>query len=173
MTKELLNHGERSNGSKSGCESRSARLFQCARCHALTKICSHCDRGNVYCGDCAVSARKKARQATSKRYQQSPAGRLNHAARQQSYRERQRLKIEKVTHQGSESTENVLAQENHLQSKKGDSNSTKLSKKGGISCVFCGLTCSPFLRSDFRRLTYTPGRKFRITTRKYLVPDTG
>lgn len=173
MARELLNHGEGSNDSKGGCESRSARLFQCARCYAQTKICSHCDRGNVYCGDCALSARKKARQATSKRYQQSPAGRLNHAARQQSYRERQRLKTEKVTHQGSESTENVLAQENHLQSNKDDSDSTESSKKGGISCGFCGLTCSPFLRCDFRRLTYTPGRKFRVTTRNHLVPDTG
>ena len=56
MARELQNHGARSNGSDGGCESRSARLFQCARCHALTKICSHCDRGNVYCGDCAISA---------------------------------------------------------------------------------------------------------------------
>lgn len=64
MARELPNHEARGNDTEDGCESRSARLFQCARCHALTKICSHCDRGNVYCGDCAIPARKKARQDT-------------------------------------------------------------------------------------------------------------
>ena len=173
MARELPNHEARSNGTEGGCESRSARLFQCARCHALTKICSQCDRGNVYCGVCAIPARKKARQDTSKRYQQSPAGRLNHAARQRRYRERQRLKIQKVTHQGCEKTVNVRVQENDLQSDNEVSNSTILCKKGGNSCGFCGLNCSPFLRRDFRLPSYKPGRKLRATTCNHLVPDTG
>ena len=48
MASELLKHGERSNDSKGVCESLSARIFQCARCYALTKICTHCDRWNIY-----------------------------------------------------------------------------------------------------------------------------
>jgi len=68
---------------------------------------------------------------------------------------------------------NVLAQENDLQSNNEGSNSTNLSKNGGISCRFCGLTYSPFLRRDFRRSSYNPGRKLRVTTDNHLVPDTG
>ena len=34
----------------------SARLFNCARCRRQVVICSHCDRGNRYCGKrCAQS----------------------------------------------------------------------------------------------------------------------
>lgn len=73
------------------------RLFNCARCQAQTVICSHCDRGQIYCADCANKARHDSCRAAEKRYQNTHKGRLKHAARQQRYR----AKSKKVTDQGS------------------------------------------------------------------------
>ena len=50
---------------------RSARLFLCARCRDQVLLCSHCDRGQVYCSRaCSVASRsrspaKRARVAAS------------------------------------------------------------------------------------------------------------
>ena len=76
----------------------AARLFVCLRCRAQVLVCSHCDRGQIYCaGACAQEARQRSRQAAGKRYQATYRGRLNHAARAGRYRARQKI----VTHQGS------------------------------------------------------------------------
>ena len=65
----------------------AARLFVCLRCRAQVLVCSHCDRGQIYCaGTCAQEARQHARQAAGKRYQATYRGRLNHAARAGRYR---------------------------------------------------------------------------------------
>jgi len=38
----------------------SARLFNCARCRRQVVICSHCDRGNIYCSKrCSQTARRE------------------------------------------------------------------------------------------------------------------
>ena len=76
----------------------SARLYHCARCHHQVIICSHCDRGNIYCTHgCAKTVRRISVRAAGKRYQQTHRGRLMHAARQRRYR----LNTQKVTHHGS------------------------------------------------------------------------
>jgi hypothetical protein len=75
-----------------------ARLYNRYRCHAQVQICSHCDRGNIYCNDCAPIAREDAQRRAAKRYQSSLQGRTKHTARQRRYRERQQ---QKVTHKGS------------------------------------------------------------------------
>lgn len=76
-----------------------ARLFNCLRCHAQVIICSHCDRGNIYCSaTCANSARVNSLRVSNQRYQKTPRGRLLHARRQQRYRTRLKTK---VTEQGS------------------------------------------------------------------------
>jgi hypothetical protein len=68
----------------------SSRLFYCALCYTQCVICSPCDYGQIYCSpDCSRSARKKFCNEAEKRYQQTPKGKLNHALRQQRYRERQ------------------------------------------------------------------------------------
>jgi uncharacterized caspase-like protein len=64
-------------------------------------ICSHCDRGNIYCaGECAAQARKEKQAKAQKAYQNTPEGQRLHALRQQAYRQRQ---LQKVTHQSSQS----------------------------------------------------------------------
>lgn len=67
-----------------------ARLYDCLSCMTKVIICSNCDRGNVYCVQCAPIAKAKSKKAAAKRYQNSRQGRLNHAKRQRAYRQRQK-----------------------------------------------------------------------------------
>lgn len=128
---------------------RSARLYHCARCHCQVVICSHCDRGNVYCTDgCAPRARQESLRRAQQKYQWSRAGRLANARRQQGYRARQR---KKVTHQGSAFTpsNDVLPrQENSLLTRRRPSGDVE---KNLVFCHFCGGACDVFLRFDFLR----------------------
>ena len=39
----------------------SARLYSCLRCRSQVVICRHCDRGHVYCVECAPLAREEAK----------------------------------------------------------------------------------------------------------------
>ena len=88
---------------------RSARLFLCARCRDQVLLCSHCDRGQHYCGPaCSSKSRNERRREAAERYQSSRRGRLKHAARSASWRRRRRSLrqssalggADKVTHQG-------------------------------------------------------------------------
>jgi hypothetical protein len=88
---------------------RPARLFLCARCRDQVFLCSHCDRGQVYCSrTCSSVSRRERRAETAERYQSSWGGQLKHAARSARWRERLRSlrraseggDDNKVTHQG-------------------------------------------------------------------------
>jgi hypothetical protein len=74
----------------------SHRLFNCARCRRLVRICTCCDRGNIYCPECAKIARHEHVREARRRYQQTERGRLNHKVQQQLYLRRQ----EKMMDQG-------------------------------------------------------------------------
>ena len=90
-----------------------ARRFLCARCRAPTLVCSHCDRGQIYCAaGCAAAVRQQSQRDAGRRYQGSLRGRFRHAARTRRWRERQALLAvpvdrsemappQSVTHQGS------------------------------------------------------------------------
>jgi len=118
----------------------SARIFSCTRCHRQVVICSCCDRGNIYCGPCcSQEAREESLHEAGKRYQNTFAGKINHAERQRRYRER----AKKVTHHSSiEPGNNDL-----LQSQ--DHELENLSQNGDIYCHFCGCKCESSLRVDF------------------------
>jgi len=120
----------------------TARLYSCARCRAQTMICRCCDRGNVYCIDCALPARLEAQRRASKRYQESPQGRLNHAARQRHYRAK---KTEIVTHHGSGDTEHPVGHS----TKENSPIPRGLVSRQAIFCHFCFEICSQFLRVDY------------------------
>ena len=76
----------------------SHRLLICKACRHQIRICTRCDRGNVYCSKhCARKARCRSLHRSGRRYQKTPRGKRNHAARQMRYRKRQQ---QKVTHQG-------------------------------------------------------------------------
>lgn len=77
-----------------------SRLCLSRDCNALFFICSHCDRGQRYCGQtCSATARLRQRREANRRHQSSPEGRLDHRDRQRDYRQRQAQAD--VTDQGS------------------------------------------------------------------------
>lgn len=81
-----------------------ARLFLCARCREQVLLCSHCDRGQRYCGrECSGAARRASQREAGRRYQRGSDGRIRHATRQRRWRQRRRQQCTPgtVTHQGS------------------------------------------------------------------------
>ena len=70
-------------------------------------LCSHCDRGQVYCSpSCRDATRRLQMRAANLRHQQSEEGRLDHRDRQRAYRQRLAWSattsaLENVTDQGS------------------------------------------------------------------------
>jgi hypothetical protein len=127
------------------------RLYNCARCAQQVVICSHCDRGQIYCaGDCAQQARKQSLQQAGQRYQMSRTGRLVHAARQARYRSRQQ---HKVTHQGSTpiSRHDSLIQQLKRLFRGMESRFIQPDHHAEVTmpCHFCGRVGSPFVRWVF------------------------
>lgn len=76
----------------------SLRWYICGLCKTPCLICTHCDRGQRYCGKtCAASVRKQHQYESRRVYWRSFKGRRMAAARQQ----RRRLRAAKrVTYQG-------------------------------------------------------------------------
>jgi hypothetical protein len=123
------------------------RLFLCARCRSAVIICSHCDRGQRYCGSmCSRQARSCAQRAAGKRYQNSRKGRHAHARRQGQLRGRQQI----VTHQGSPPPPcaGVLPPDEATAPQTDASQSCK--------CQFCGRSVSAFVRQGFLGYRFRP-----------------
>ncbi len=120
-----------------------ARLFICAHCRCQVVICSHCDRGNIYCGKpCAEYVRRISLRAAGRRYQDSYQGRLKHAERQRRYR----LSVKVVTHQGSPPPSPSVP----LSPPSKAAVTPAASAPGeGVHCYFCARLCSPFQRLNF------------------------
>jgi hypothetical protein len=130
-------------------QSSSARVFNCARCRCQVVICSHCDRGNIYCGGgCSQTARRQSLQAAGGRYQRSRRGRGRHAERQHHYRRRRQ---QKVTHQGSPSlgADETLRPESKASARWFDPAPTD--RADALRCSQCGRSCSSFLRQGWLR----------------------
>lgn len=127
----------------------SARLFNCARCHAQCLICRRCDRGQRYCGaDCSGQARRESQRRASRRYQSTPRGRHANAARQRVH---QRGKREKVTHQGSPNTTTKALLPVRAEKVVDSSSVSDRSAVPALYCHVCHEQCNPLLRRDFLR----------------------
>lgn len=125
------------------------RLFLCARCYEQVIICTHCDRGNIYCSIfCSFTARTNSLREAGVRYQRSIKGRLAHALRQRRYMQRLRDIKNKLTHQGScDTTPDGL-----LPSVKNKTIETdKKQIKESITCCLCFAPVSFLFRSGFLR----------------------
>lgn len=121
---------------------KSARLYNCARCLMQVVICSHCDRGNLYCGPtCSQHTRVQNHRIANQIYQKSLRGKQKHAARQRRYRQRQK---DKVTDQSS-----IVLPPNDLLPRKPNERITRTSEH--IHCHFCGEAVSSFLRIGYLR----------------------
>ncbi|NOR81702.1 MAG: hypothetical protein GQ529_12865 [Methyloprofundus sp.] len=126
---------------------RSARLYNCVRCHCQVIICSHCDYGNCYCsGKCSAQSRLEKQREARDRYQSSSRGRHLHALRQRYYRQR---KKEKVTHQGSPGLapyDLLIVEPKRVTTHQKSSFSAQTNT---FYCHFCGCRCDEFLRWAF------------------------
>ena len=122
------------------------RLFQCARCQTQSRVCSKCDRGQIYCSKvCAVFERKKSMRLAGIRYQLTFKGKRNHASRQALYRMRQ---SEIVTHQGSP----PMPQHAPMNSLENEPEKTEIGhEKLVLTCSFCKKPISNWIRNDFLR----------------------
>ena len=127
------------------------RIYLCLLCHQQVKICTYCDRGNIYCSkNCSLPARQKNLRRSNQIYQNTYQGRLNHAKRQATYRSRKNTPNQpsknKVTYHGSPAVANNAL----LQSVE---NKTKVDEfaqtEGIIKCHFCHKEISSYVRSDF------------------------
>ena len=137
----------------------TGRLFLCAACRVQVLICSHCDRGQIYCpGPCALRARRESVRAAGRRYQSTHRGRHAHAQRTRRYRARRN----KVTHQGSPvPTRDALLAASSIGMLAASIKAmpTTLQTR---QCHFCGGACSQFVRSGplrhraSRHLTHHP-----------------
>ena len=126
--------------------SEANRLFNCVACHKLRFICSKCDRGNIYCATCAPERRLQARRRASARYQATIRGKRMHADRQRKYRER--LKMQKVTHNGSKQLyRRALLERARKQPLNVPPSDREIDSKNRF-CCYCGKAPSRFLRSD-------------------------
>lgn len=125
------------------------RLFLCARCYEQVIICTHCDRGNIYCGFfCSFTARKNSLREAGIRYQHSIKGRLNHALRQRNYMQRLRDFKNKMTHQSSrETTRDDLLSSVKNKARKTDNRQIN----DPIICCLCHTAVSSLLRLRFLR----------------------
>ena len=142
----------------------SFRMFFCRGCRTQVAICTHCDRGQEYCGRaCAAAARRESLKEAGRRYQASEKGRRMHAERQARYRERKRAAAADVTHQGIEIANPVAPSASPpridaggapgKRSGSGAGGSYRASiadgvRRGAVTCWYCGRSRPPFARLD-------------------------
>lgn len=127
----------------------NARIYTCPCCGSLVMLCSHCDRGNIYCfKGCAQRQRSSSLRGAGRRYRQSLKGRLNGAQRQARYRARRRqessnaaVAVEKVTHHGSDRPMPTVSMA------RDEYRGVKLCPPPFYRCHCCGRGVSPLLRS--------------------------
>jgi hypothetical protein len=149
----------RAAGEIGGCEERHRRqdrLFICAEltCRVQVVICSDCDRGHIYCADCAPLARQRSLQEAGRRYQASGHGRLKHAERSRRWRERQnREHANKVTHHGSlpDRSAALVSVDLVLVEKALPLDKPHSPRGRRWFCMRCGRHCSAHVRQDFLR----------------------
>jgi len=145
----------------------TARIYNCVRCHRQVVLCSHCDRGNIYCfGGCSRRARQDSCRDANRRYRQSRKGRFSAALRQAKYRRHQKHRTateptleEKVTHQGSledltSVSITVISEKRGLMQKHATAagpSDLKVVIDGEIECHCCGRSVSLYLRNRTMR----------------------
>jgi len=154
-------------------EGISGRLFLCVRCRTQVLICSHCDRGQIYCRDsCAQEARYHAQRAAGRRYQTSRRGRVAHAVRARRWRAQQK----NVTHQGSPPPpldDGVSVDAVVTASKPSAAISRDIATRSRghgppfWRCHWCDWSCAPFVRNGFLRRRQRGSNRGLISRRRH------
>jgi hypothetical protein len=139
---------------RGGGPTSDGRLLCCDGCGCQAIVCSHCDHGQRYCSEaCREKARRESILGAGRRYQQTKAGRENHARRQKEYRFR-KAEGRGVTHQGSLGGGSCRRVVPWLLKRLllPQSSIFRASMPDYPCCHFCGeVIKGGFLRSDFRR----------------------
>jgi hypothetical protein len=139
-----------SDGSAAG-HRPQGRLFLCAEpgCRVQVVICSGCDRGHIYCAECAPCARRRSLREAGRRYQASGGGRIRHAARSRRWRERRN----NVTHHGSlpDQSAALLRVDPVVVERRLLLNNQRSAHEWRWYCTRCGRRCSAHVRQDFLR----------------------
>jgi hypothetical protein len=133
-------------------------MFNCARCRRLVVICTRCDRGQRYCSaHCRQVQRRRSVREAGRRYQRTPYGARNNAARQKRWRTRF---VTTVTHHTSP-THRYLREEppgKNAQQEACDATSNRtlaISHRMPVTtptgqpvrhCDFCGHPCGSYTR---------------------------
>lgn len=149
------------------CALRSARRYHCARCQRPVLICSHCDRGHIYCfNGCRELAQKERCQRNAKRYQSSARGQRNNAQRQSDFRQRHRASPQPVRDLSAAGSKRDAAAGNNTtetgktkivthRGSSAPSASVVLPESGNSSAFFncdcCERACSDYVRIHFLR----------------------
>lgn len=133
-------------------------MLNCARCHRLVVICSRCDCGQRYCSvHCAQVQRRRSLREARRRYQLTPLGARNNAARQKRWRIQFATT---VTHHTSPTQNPVREEPPGENVKKVDPSRgreacdatsnrkpiTTLLDEPGPRCDFCGRPCGSYTR---------------------------
>ena len=127
---------------------RSGRLYSCARCHCQVIICSHCDRGNIYCsGECSQAARCEKIKQANQRYEQTSKAKRLKSIRQQRYRQSQKAK--KATDQGTLVVRLYDLLLSELKQLKKRLINYRLLYCRHLCCHFCATPCDDFLRQGY------------------------
>lgn len=132
-----------------------ARRFLCAvpGCRVPVLICSDCDRGHMYCADCAPHARRRSLRQAGRRYQASSRGRIKHAERSRRYRARHyRARQNNVTHHGSlqDRTNALLVTDPAvIVEEQVPMDSRQSRHRPRWFCLRCGRRCSEHVRQGF------------------------
>lgn len=82
------------------CDAGPYRAYHCGCCQKLCKVCSSCDRGNIYCHDCAPEMRARRERKADKRYRATSQGKNKRSLQsQRRYSRRSRDSIRPTTSQ--------------------------------------------------------------------------
>lgn len=175
------------------------RLYSCARCLKLVRICRRCDRGNRYCSaDCRVAGRRDCVRDARHRYQRSPRGRVLHSARQRALRQRRRAsapaepidrnarpqmrELQRMAFQAATGTRTALFPGTAPQTDLPPGTPRRLrrpspveqldqgaQRRHAVRCSLCDQACGPFAR--FGYLAAKKSRRARTRTIRLVNPD--
>ncbi len=144
-------------------------MLNCARCHRLVVICSRCDRGQRYCSaPCAQVQRRRGLREARRRYQRTPLGARNNAARQKRWR----IQIATTVTHHTSPAQNHLREEppgENVKKEACDATSnrkpiTTLRSEPGPRCDFCGRPCGSYTRTG--TLSAERRRGWRVSRRQ-------
>jgi hypothetical protein len=144
-------------------------MFNCARCSRLVVICTRCDRGQRYCsGPCSQVQRRRSVREAGRRYQRTPLGARNNAARQKRWRLRIATTVthhpSPARHPGREEPpdENVKKEACDVPSHRKPIPTSHDAPTP--RCDFCGRPCGSYTRmgtlgAERRRVWHAPRRR--------------